>query len=166
MVTAKGQGGRHPKGRALARVAALLVAVAAAGYTSVHAQGVQTGVITGAVTSADGLGLPGVTVTVSSPALQGTRTSVTDVNGNYVVRGLPPGEYTVTTELSGMQPKTERTIVALSCRGVVGVHDDVGVDELAAHRWCSSSRVHVIELALSPGIPSRIRASARAHAVA
>ena len=40
-------------------------------------------------------------MTVSSPSLQGTRTTVTDINGNYVVRGLPPGEYSVTTELSG-----------------------------------------------------------------
>ena len=94
-------------------VALLLIAAAAVGPTPVRAQGLQTGVITGTVTSTDGLGLPGVTVTVSSPALQGTRTTVTDVNGNYVVRGLPPGEYTVATELSGMQPKTERTIVAL-----------------------------------------------------
>src|SRR6187200_3527363 len=94
-------------------VALLLVAAAAVEPTPVRAQGLQTGVITGTVTSTDGLGLPGVTVTVSSPALQGTRTTVTDVNGNYVVRGLPPGEYTVATELSGMQPKTERTIVAL-----------------------------------------------------
>jgi hypothetical protein len=27
---------------------------------------------------------------------------VTDVNGIYVVRGLPPGDYTVTIEMDGM----------------------------------------------------------------
>ena len=45
-------------------LAALLVAMAAADSTPVRAQGLQTGVISGPVTSLDGLGLPGVTVTV------------------------------------------------------------------------------------------------------
>ena len=68
-----------------------------------HAQGVQTGVLTGTVQDADGLVLPGVTVMVTSPALQGDRTTVTDENGVYVVRGLPPGIYRLVFELSGMR---------------------------------------------------------------
>ena len=72
-------------------------------------QGLQTGVITGTVTTPDGLSLPGATVTVASPALQGTRTAATDVNGNYVIRGLPPGDYTVTVEMNGMASRTEHT---------------------------------------------------------
>ena len=65
---------------------ALLVVAAMA-----HAQGVQTGTITGIVQSSDGLSLPGVTVTASSPSLQGQRTAVTDVNGVYFIKGLPTG---------------------------------------------------------------------------
>ena len=38
----------------------------------------------------------GVTVTAFSPALQGTRTSVTSTNGDYIIPFLPPGEYRVT----------------------------------------------------------------------
>ena len=53
------------------------------------AQGVQTSTITGIVQSADSLSLPGVTVTVTSPVLQGQRTAVTDVNGVYILKGLP-----------------------------------------------------------------------------
>lgn len=71
--------------------------------SSAYAQGVQTGVLTGSVVDADGLILPGVTVTVTSPSLQGARTSVTDANGVYVVRGLPPGQYSLSFELSGMK---------------------------------------------------------------
>src|SRR4051794_37437380 len=41
--------------------------------TTAWAQGVQTGTITGTVQSADGLSLPGVTVTAASPSLQGQR---------------------------------------------------------------------------------------------
>jgi carboxypeptidase family protein/TonB-dependent receptor-like protein len=63
------------------------------------AQGVQTGTITGTVKSADGLSLPGATVTVASPALQGQRTATTDVNGVYLLRGLPAGTYVVTFEM-------------------------------------------------------------------
>jgi hypothetical protein len=95
--------------RLLSLAVMLAVGVAADGF----AQGLQNGVITGSTRSSDGLALPGVTVTVSSPALQGTRSAATDINGNYVIRGLPPGDYSVAFEIQGMSPKTEKTIVAL-----------------------------------------------------
>ena len=92
----------------------LLVALAfASAAPPAAAQGLQTGVLTGTVTSEDDLSLPGVTVVISSPALQGTRETVTDENGNYVIRGLPPGEYTVTFRLSGMADRTDKTTVSL-----------------------------------------------------
>jgi hypothetical protein len=86
---------------------------------AVAAQGVQTGELTGVVSSSDGLTLPGATVTVSSPALQGVRTVVSDSNGNYIVRALPPGTYKVTFEMSGMAPKTETAVVELGRQTVV-----------------------------------------------
>src|ERR1051326_8586883 len=52
-------------------------------------QGVQTGAISGIITSIDHLPLPGVTVTVTSPALQGAREAAADSNGVYHVNGLP-----------------------------------------------------------------------------
>jgi hypothetical protein len=82
------------------------------------AQGVQTGVLTGTVIDNDGLVLPGVSVTVTSPALQGSRTAVTDANGVYSVRGLPPGNYTVQFELAGMRTITaeQRVDLGLTAR--------------------------------------------------
>ncbi|HEU4521890.1 MAG TPA: TonB-dependent receptor [Thermoanaerobaculia bacterium] len=71
-----------------------------------------TSSITGTATM-DGNPLPGVTVTVSSPNLQGTRTSVTDVNGNYYFSALPPGDYTVRFEMESMQTQTRTTRVGL-----------------------------------------------------
>lgn len=65
--------------------------------------GQTTGTLIGNVTT-DGLPLPGVTVTTSSPNLQGVRTAVTDINGNFTLGALPPGQYTVVFELEGMQP--------------------------------------------------------------
>ncbi len=81
------------------------------------AQGQQSGALGGRVTSPDRLPLPGVTVTVASPALQGERTAVTDVNGVYSLPGLPPGTYTVRFELSAMRTAEGRADVVLG--GVV-----------------------------------------------
>jgi hypothetical protein len=66
------------------------------------AQGQQSGTLGGRLASSDNLGLPGATVTVSSDALQGERTTVADINGVYSFPGLPPGSYTVTFEMNGM----------------------------------------------------------------
>jgi hypothetical protein len=66
------------------------------------AQTYPTGSLSGHVT--DGVtALPGVTVTVSSPNLQGTRTAVTTTNGDYILSFLPAGEYKVRFELQGFQ---------------------------------------------------------------
>jgi outer membrane receptor protein involved in Fe transport len=71
------------------------------------AQGLPSGSIGGSVTSiADGQPLPGVTVTLRSPALQGNRRTVTSLAGHYVVPNLPPGEYTVEVRLDGFDTVT------------------------------------------------------------
>ena len=75
-----------------------------------HAQGVQTGTITGTVQSADGLSLPGVSVTAASPSLQGQRTVVSDVNGVYFIKGLPAGTYTVTFELPSFKTAKQANV--------------------------------------------------------
>ncbi|MEW6335926.1 MAG: TonB-dependent receptor [Acidobacteriota bacterium] len=62
-----------------------------------------TGVITGKVSDNQGA-LPGVTVTVTSPSLQGSRVEVTQASGDYLFRALPPGNYLVKFELAGYQP--------------------------------------------------------------
>ncbi|MEA2691702.1 MAG: hypothetical protein QOJ16_1089 [Acidobacteriota bacterium] len=48
-------------------------------------------------------GLPGVTVSVTSPNLQGARTTVTTNGGDYLLPLLPPGDYAVKFELQGFQ---------------------------------------------------------------
>ena len=82
-------------------IALLLASVTAASVAA--GQGLQTGAVTGRVESGDGLPLPGVTVVVTSASLQGQREAVTDDNGVYYVRALPPGTYTVAFTLSGFQ---------------------------------------------------------------
>ena len=71
------------------------------------AQGLPSGSIGGSVTSAaDGQPLPGVTITLHSPALQGTRRTVTSLAGHYVAPNLPPGEYTIEMRLDGFDTVT------------------------------------------------------------
>ena len=60
-----------------------------------------SGTISGRVSDSSNLAVPGATVTITSPNLQGTRTTVTSVNGDYIFPNLPPGSYTITVELSG-----------------------------------------------------------------
>jgi hypothetical protein len=92
----------------LIALVALLVLVAAPGF----AQGTSA-TLTGTVTS-DGSPLPGVSITVSSPALLGTRTTVSGSNGDYNIPALPPGDYTVVFELEGMQKVTQKVHLSLS----------------------------------------------------
>jgi hypothetical protein len=60
-----------------------------------------TGFIMGVVVAEDGLELPGVTVVIESPAMQGTRVAVTDSDGRFRFPAIPPGEYSLQAALSG-----------------------------------------------------------------
>jgi hypothetical protein len=60
-----------------------------------------TGTITGRVIDHTKAVLPGVTVTIASPAMMGSRTDITNEEGTYRFPGVPPGEYRVTFELTG-----------------------------------------------------------------
>ncbi|HYS52896.1 MAG TPA: carboxypeptidase regulatory-like domain-containing protein [Thermoanaerobaculia bacterium] len=69
-----------------------------------------TGNIVGTVISG-GKVLPGATVSVTSQSLQGTRTATSGEAGGYYFPSLPPGEYTVVFELSGLQSVRKRVTV-------------------------------------------------------
>src|ERR1044071_4385508 len=90
---------------------ALAFALVTAG--AAFAQGIQFGTLVGSVSLSDGSPAAGVQVTVTSPSLQGERTTVTQSNGDYILRGLPPGEYTVNFTLEGLKPHQGRTTVPL-----------------------------------------------------
>lgn len=77
--------------------------------TSLLAQ--TSGGMVGRITDATGAALPGVTVEAKSPALQGTRTAVSEVDGDYRFVLLPPGEYSVRFNLSGFAPQMKSGVV-------------------------------------------------------
>ena len=116
--------------------------------TGIAAQGVQTGELIGTVTSSDGLALPGATVTAQSPALLGIQTVVTDANGAYVLRALPPGQYQVTFEMTGMGTKVEKVLVEVgrsatlnTTLSVAGVQEAVTVTAEAAAAGLTSPTI-------------------------
>lgn len=88
-----------------------LVCLCAVG--TLFAQGVQTGTLEGTVTGPEGTPLPGVMVTVTSPALMGERQAVTSATGDYILRGLTPGAYTVRFTLEGMRAPQQKVQLAL-----------------------------------------------------
>lgn len=71
---------------------------------------IQTGRLEGRAALQDGSSIPGVTVNVSSPTLQGTRSQTTWPNGDFIFKFLPPGVYNVTFELSGMVKTVVQTV--------------------------------------------------------
>ncbi len=91
------------------RLSAMIVALLA--IASVAAAQGTTGSLSGTLTDASGAVLPGVTVTLSGPSLQGQRTVVTDDQGFYRFHNVPPGpDYTVTATLSGFRDATQSNI--------------------------------------------------------
>ncbi len=73
-----------------------------------------TGTISGRIVDSQGLALPGVTVTVTGPNLQGTLSVVSTGNGDYIIPRVPPGTYAVSFELSGFERQQKSASVALS----------------------------------------------------
>ena len=98
----------HSRFTFLLALVLLLVASAALAQTNAS--------LSGTVTS-EGKPLPGVTVTVSSPNMQGVRTTVTGEAGGYSLAGLPPGDYTVVIELEGLQKVTKHVQIGVGQTG-------------------------------------------------
>jgi outer membrane receptor for ferrienterochelin and colicin len=96
--------------------------------SSGFAQGSPTGTISGRVTSEAGA-LPGVTVTATSPTLQGSRTAVTSENGDFILPLLPPGEYKVLFELQGFRTVEQAANVAAAQTVPVDVRLSAGITE-------------------------------------
>ena len=87
---------------------ALIVAVGVS--SSAYAQNAQ---ITGTVKDQSGAIIPGATVTSRNVDTGLTRTGVSDGAGEYRLVSLPPGRYSVATELSGFSTETRPDIVLI-----------------------------------------------------
>jgi Carboxypeptidase regulatory-like domain/TonB-dependent Receptor Plug Domain len=108
-----------------------------------------TGSIQGTVKDPQGAVIPGATVEVSSPALIGRKTAVTDSGGSYRFDLLPPGIYSISVNATGFGPQTqsnlELTTGALPIVNftvqVGGVSQEISVSAQAATIDVSLSKV-------------------------
>jgi hypothetical protein len=95
--------------KALRSAALVLVPVLLA--VAPRASSQTTSSIVGRVADEAGAPLPGATVEASSPALQGTATAATDLQGRYRLTLLPPGVYAVTFTLQGFAKERQTNVV-------------------------------------------------------
>src|SRR5688572_20286623 len=126
----------------------------------------QTGSISGQARDAQGAALPGVTLEVTSPALIGVRSTVTDGNGRYQITALPAGIYKITFSLQGFSTVSREKVqvttdFASNVAGVLRVCDikevvDVTAEALAGEeiRDLPTSRNVPSLMALVPGLSS------------
>ena len=114
-----------------------------------HAQGVQTGTLTGTLRSSDGVTLPDASITATSSALQGERKATSDVNGVYLLGNLPPGRYSVKISKAGLATMNRTAIVPLG--------DAVTLDATLALATVSES---VVVEAATPAPVTEIQTSA------
>ena len=96
----------RPLSRTQVFVSGLSLALVLSIGTEAAAQGRQTGTLRGAARDATDAVLPGVTVTVTSDALQGSRTAVTDLNGNYELIGLPARAIQRLVHVAGLRDRS------------------------------------------------------------
>ena len=85
-----------------------------------------TGDLEGIVADQNGAPLPGVSVELRSPQLQGTRIAVTDNAGRYRFPVLAPGVYSVTAQLSGFT-KVERSGLKVSLGATTTIPITIGL---------------------------------------
>lgn len=113
---------RVPAALATAATCALLATTAGAQT--------QTGTITGVVTDQQNAVLPGVTVTLQSPALITPQTTATNERGAYTFIALPPGRYTVRFELQGFSA-VERGDIPVNIAVVSTVNQSLQVAQVS-----------------------------------
>jgi outer membrane receptor protein involved in Fe transport len=78
-----------------------------------------TGMVDGVVTDQSNTPLPGVSVELAGPRLQGVRTTVTTANGVYRFPSVPPGAYTITASLPGLGKVEKKATVTLDATASV-----------------------------------------------
>src|SRR5262245_44290187 len=123
-------GGFAMKSCARLLVSMFVLASLAFGHVA-HAQvSSTTGAIIGTVTDNSKAVMPGVTITVSGPALMGTRTVVSEEDGTYRIPSLPAGEnYKLVFEMAGFGTVT-REDIALGAGFTAAINIEMGVSTL------------------------------------
>ena len=108
-------------GKRISRWFLAVVAVAALLVPGTGAFAQTTGTLEGTVVDENSQAVPGVTIELSSPSLQGTKVVVSDSSGRFRQVLLPPGSYTLRAALEGYAT-TEQPGIVVGLGKVVTVH--------------------------------------------
>ena len=79
-------------------------------HLPIYPQSRETGSIQGSVTTDTAEILPGVEVTISSPAMMGSQSRITNERGKYRFPNCPPGTYSVEVRLQGFTPQRRENV--------------------------------------------------------
>jgi hypothetical protein len=115
----------------------------------------QTGSIAGRVTTGSEM-LPGVTVEARSNVLPQPRVTTTSDNGEYRLPLLPPGRYTVTFNLSGMNTQTRTVDVLLNQESTVNA--TLGMDAVSESITVSAegSQIDTTSTEIKSGVSNEV----------
>src|SRR6266542_1145645 len=92
------------------RVLLVILVLFIAMPVALFAQRATASDLSGTIHDESGAVLPGVTVTATNAATNQTRTAVSDKEGRYYIGALPPGVYTISTELAGFAAQQRKGI--------------------------------------------------------
>src|SRR5260221_589088 len=114
--------------RLLVSTAAIVFLACGFSASALWAQSAQSASLVGKVADESGAGMPGVTVTASSPQLQVKQVNtVTGTEGDYRLLELPPGTYKVKFELAGFQTSVREELhLSVGLAGRVDVTMKIG----------------------------------------
>src|SRR5712692_8428174 len=102
---------KRPFLRAIGAMAAVVVLVALGVVPAAAQTGQMFGELVGKVTDNQGGVLPGVTVTLSGPAVMGTQTAITNEHGQYRFPAVNSGTYKLEFQVSGFSDLVREGIV-------------------------------------------------------
>jgi hypothetical protein len=97
------------------------VLLAVTALFAVPAFGATFGTLSVTATDSTGAVLPGVTIEATSSVQIGTRTAVTDAQGQAILSGLTPGKFTLKASLSGFRTATVQATVEQNTNTPVAV---------------------------------------------
>lgn len=120
-----------------------IAAISLLALSEVMAQNTTSGAIQGRVTDPAGDPLAGVTIVVTSPALQGSQTVITDADGTFKISNLPPGTYLAIFYYGAAQ--VERRNILVSINRTTPVYQDINPDQAVSETIVVESRSPAVD---------------------
>ncbi|HXU82710.1 MAG TPA: carboxypeptidase-like regulatory domain-containing protein, partial [Polyangia bacterium] len=109
----------------------VLAAILLGLLSGVSAMAQTSGSVSGTISDETGAVLPGAAVTLSGPAIQGSRTATTDTQGKYRFVNIPAGDnYRISASMTGFQTLTKEGIhVYLGQEGTMNLQVKAAIAE-------------------------------------